>query len=139
MDSRSLLPLLTSEKGGSIDPTPTRPFSVASGISLRRAPETCPTLRAIRTRDFLYIRNFKPDRWPFGDPFGISANLQQTAKISEDYDLLANAPFRDMDASLTKSWLIAHSNEEAGGKFYQLAFASARRKSCTTFAATRNN
>ncbi|MCC6489976.1 MAG: sulfatase [Candidatus Hydrogenedentes bacterium] len=26
--------------------------------------------RAIRTRDYLYIRNFKPDRWPAGDPEG---------------------------------------------------------------------
>ena len=24
--------------------------------------------RAIRTRDFLYIRNFRPERWPVGDP-----------------------------------------------------------------------
>jgi len=24
--------------------------------------------RAIRTKDFLYIRNFEPDRWPAGDP-----------------------------------------------------------------------
>ena len=24
--------------------------------------------RAVRTKDFLYIRNFKPDRWPAGDP-----------------------------------------------------------------------
>ena len=26
--------------------------------------------RAIRTRDYLYIRNMKPDRWPAGDPEG---------------------------------------------------------------------
>jgi len=26
--------------------------------------------RAIRTRDHLYIRNYKPDRWPAGDPEG---------------------------------------------------------------------
>lgn len=25
-------------------------------------------MRGIRTKDFLYIRNFKPDRWPAGDP-----------------------------------------------------------------------
>ncbi|MCC6696635.1 MAG: sulfatase [Candidatus Hydrogenedentes bacterium] len=26
--------------------------------------------RAIRTKDYLYVRNFKPDRWPAGDPDG---------------------------------------------------------------------
>jgi len=26
--------------------------------------------RALRTRDFLYVRNFKPERWPAGDPPG---------------------------------------------------------------------
>jgi N-sulfoglucosamine sulfohydrolase len=124
MDARSLLPLLTSEKGGSIDPTRDAAIFGRERHYITSRPGNLPyPSRAIRTRDFLYIRNFKPDRWPFGDPFGISANLQQTAKISEDYDLMATAPFRDMDASLTKSWLIAHSNEEAGGKFYQLAFA----------------
>ena len=24
--------------------------------------------RALRTKEFLYIRNFAPDRWPMGDP-----------------------------------------------------------------------
>jgi N-sulfoglucosamine sulfohydrolase len=42
--------------------------------------------RAIRTADYLYIRNFKPDRWPAGDP--------------EDY--------ADIDNSPTKSFLLEH-------------------------------
>ena len=27
--------------------------------------------RALRTKDFLYIRNFRPERWPAGDPCAI--------------------------------------------------------------------
>ncbi|MBL8240317.1 MAG: sulfatase [Bryobacterales bacterium] len=30
--------------------------------------------RSVRTRDFLYIRNFEPDRWPTGGPDFVSSN-----------------------------------------------------------------
>ena len=30
--------------------------------------------RSIRTRDYLYIRNFEPDRWPTGGPDFVSSN-----------------------------------------------------------------
>lgn len=45
--------------------------------------------RAIRTRRYLYIRNFKPDRWPAGDPEG----------------------YEDIDASPTKTFMIEHREE----------------------------
>ena len=48
--------------------------------------------RAIRTREFLYIRNFRPDRWPAGDP--------------EKY--VAVGPFGDVDDGPTKQYLLAH-------------------------------
>jgi len=35
--------------------------------NVRRGDLTYP-VRGIRTRDFLYLRNFEPDRWPAGDP-----------------------------------------------------------------------
>ena len=31
-------------------------------------------MRSVRTRDFLYIRNFEPDRWPTGGPEFVSSN-----------------------------------------------------------------
>ena len=51
--------------------------------------------RAIRTSDFLYIRNFRPDRWPAGDP--------------ELY--FAVGPFGDCDDSPTKQWVLNHREE----------------------------
>jgi arylsulfatase A-like enzyme len=33
-------------------------------------------MRAIRTRDFLYIRNFRPDRWPAGTPHHERATIE---------------------------------------------------------------
>jgi uncharacterized sulfatase len=45
--------------------------------------------RAIRTSQHLYIRNFKPDRWPAGDPEG----------------------YHDIDESPTKTWMLEHRGE----------------------------
>ena len=45
--------------------------------------------RALRTQDYLYIHNFKPDRWPAGDP--------------DEY--------HDIDASPTKSFMLEHRQE----------------------------
>jgi arylsulfatase A-like enzyme len=69
MDGRSLLPLLKSESDGVVDPK--RDFVVVGRE--RHEPNARPgglpyPVRAIRTADFLYVRNFKPDRWPSGDP-----------------------------------------------------------------------
>lgn len=48
--------------------------------------------RAIRTREFLYIRNFHPERWPNGDP--------QT--------WMSTGPFGDIDNSPSKDGLLAN-------------------------------
>jgi arylsulfatase A-like enzyme len=39
--------------------------------------------RTIRTKEFLYIRNFRPDRWPAGDP-ELRAELEQWMKDTAD-------------------------------------------------------
>jgi N-sulfoglucosamine sulfohydrolase len=66
-------------------------------------------VRAIRTTDHLYIINFKPDRWPSGNPRTIPSG-----KIPS-FDQLANntyAAFPDIDASPTKAWMVEHRNDE---------------------------
>ncbi len=57
--------------------------------------------RAIRTDQFLYVRNFKPDRHPAGDP---------------QYGLL------NCDASPTKSYLTGLSQSHPDYRFYELSF-----------------
>lgn len=63
--------------------------------------------RAIRTREYLYIRNLRPDRWPAGDP--------QMWK--------AVGPFGDCDAGPTKDFILAHQDEVASAKFFNWSFA----------------
>jgi uncharacterized sulfatase len=116
MDGRSFLRQLTSRQSGWIDPQ--RDF-VILGRELhhhyaRDGNLPYPT-RAIRTRDFLYIRNFKPDRWPNGAPH----NVDDLA-LAADYARHEEAPYRDMDASLTKSWLLAHRAEPEAGRLLEL-------------------
>jgi uncharacterized sulfatase len=76
-------------------------------------------MRSIRTRDFLYIRNFAPDRWPMGAPLQATAAQPDLALIDEN----TRAAYPDMDASPTKTWLIANGAAPSWQKHYELAFA----------------
>ncbi len=52
-------------------------------------------MRAIRTTQFLYIQNLKPDRWPAGDP----------------KEFMAVGSYGDIDNGPAKRYLIEHRNE----------------------------
>ena len=68
MTGRSLMPLLVSEQSGKIDPE--RDFVVTGRerhANVRAGNVGYPT-RAIRTEQYLYVKNFRPERWPAGDP-----------------------------------------------------------------------
>ncbi len=57
--------------------------------------------RAIRTHEFLYIRNFEPTRWPVGDPPG----------------------YRDIDRSPTKRYMLRNRQNPDVRRLFKLAFA----------------
>ncbi len=64
--------------------------------------------RAIRTRDYLYILNLRPDRWPAGDP----VPFRDPSK-----------PFGDCDDGPTKRYILDHKNESPTDKhFFDLCF-----------------
>ena len=68
--------------------------------------------RALRTPDFLYIRNFAPDRWPMGSPKFTSQSDMPSVDALERDTFVA---FADMDASPTKAWLV----HEYGGEDWE--------------------
>ncbi len=68
LSGRSLLPLLVSGKEGRVDPSRTAAFSGRERHSSSRPENLGYPGRALRTPEFLYIRNFRPERWPAGDP-----------------------------------------------------------------------
>lgn len=77
-------------------------------------------VRALRTADFLYVKNFKPDRWPMGDPLGVNTNA-----VPSFEQVLQNTriTFADIDASPTKAWLVEHRNEKRLEKFIDFAWS----------------
>jgi N-sulfoglucosamine sulfohydrolase len=76
-------------------------------------------MRALRTKDFVYIRNFAPDRMPMGDAKGALATDALTGgAVTED----TRVGFADMDGSPTKSWLIAHRNDSQWKWHFENAF-----------------
>ena len=121
MTGRSLVSVLTSEKSGQVDDS--RDAVIVGRerhVAAARTGNLPYPQRAIRTRDFLYIRNFKPDRWPMGTGPGYGAPAAPMPSV----DALTNntfAAFGDLDASPTKAWIATHPNE-AGGRFFNIAF-----------------
>jgi arylsulfatase A-like enzyme len=112
MTGRSLAALLTSQQGGQIDPARDHIlFGKERHVPAQEAPDLggypC---RGIRTQDYLYIRNFRPDRWPNGTP-----NYQQAAVPGNWY--------ADTDNGPTKTFIIEHAEpDDAHHRYYQLSF-----------------
>lgn len=68
MTGRSFLDVLTSGRAGRVDAARTSALSGRERHSHSRFDNLGYPARAIRTARYLYIRNFKPERWPAGDP-----------------------------------------------------------------------
>ena len=77
--------------------------------------------RAIRTHDFLYIRNFAPDRWPAGDPHGMD-DLSVEAPPYEELEHDTYLAYADIDASPTKAWMIHNRADEEFREVFQIGF-----------------
>ena len=122
MTGRSLLNLLTSSQDAQVDPE--RTFVVTGRerhVGTAREGNLPYPQRAIRTKDFLYIRNFAPDRWPMGDPKG----LDDPTTVPPSFDELCEDTrlvYPDMDASPTKAWMIHHRAETQVQRLFEMGF-----------------
>jgi N-sulfoglucosamine sulfohydrolase len=126
MNGRSLLNVLKSRQSGLVDPERTFVVTGRERHVARARDGSLPyPMRGIRTRDFLYIINFKPDRWPMGNPHNIDGE-----KIPSPEALTENTfvTYMDMDAGPTKAWLVSHRNDPAWKWHYDLAFAKRPRE-----------
>jgi arylsulfatase A-like enzyme len=68
MTGRSFTNILKSEKSGMIDPSRSVMLIGKERHDLGRPYDQGYPVRAIRTADYLYVRNYEPDRWPVGNP-----------------------------------------------------------------------
>jgi uncharacterized sulfatase len=120
MTGLSFMNILTSDKSGKVD---RRRDHVLTGKE-RHVPaqESGPAgypMRAIRTHDFLYIRNYKPDRWPSGAPKGYAEPVQ----IDVSRPRGTHFGYADVDAAPTKSYMIKYQDEPQVAELFELAFA----------------
>lgn len=126
MTGRSLVKVLKSKASGLVDAQRTW---VVTGRERHVAGARDDFLpypqRAFRTKDYLYIINFKPDRWPLGNPYNLDTGETPGVEALRENTMVT---FMDMDASPTKAWLVAHRNEPEWKRHYDLAFAKRPRE-----------
>lgn len=103
MTGRTLIPLLR----GQPQPGRDRVFLERERHADVREGHLSYPVRAIRTREFLYVRNFRPDRWPAGDPVLF----------------FAVGPFGDIDGGPSKSLLLDRHDDPSIAPFFRLATA----------------
>jgi len=89
MTGRSLMSILTSKKNGRIDSACRYIFLGQERGSHVRYDNLGYPMRGIRSQQYLYIMNLKPDRWPIGDPAYV---LREKRKASNTEILIEDLP-----------------------------------------------
>jgi N-sulfoglucosamine sulfohydrolase len=113
LSGRSLLDLLRSNRSGQVDPTRTAAYAGRERHSSSRYNNWTYPQRALRTPDYLYIRNFRPDRWPAGDP----------VVLRDGKPAGMHSGYNDIDPSPTLTEMIARADEPGMRKFLDYAVA----------------
>ncbi len=107
MTGRSFLDILRSDKSGRVAPDRDHVFLERERHAWVRPEGQSYPIRAIRTDRFLYIRNFRPQLWPAGDP-----NFPNVVGF-----------YGDVDGSPTKTEILQRQKEPSIAPFFQRAFA----------------
>ena len=109
MSARSLWKVLKSKKDGQVDPSRDAVITGRERHVFSSRPGYLPyPQRAIRTKDYQFIINFRPDRWPLGDPYLLDTPQEPS------YALLENQTFvtlSDEDAGPTKAWIVSNRKD----------------------------
>jgi uncharacterized sulfatase len=105
MTGRGIMDILTSKKEGRIDPQRTRVFTGRERHTLAQPNSTGGyPMRAIRTHEYLYIRNYRPERFPTG------------------VDTHAANAYRDIDPGPAKTYMMEHRGDPAVANLFELGF-----------------
>lgn len=114
MSGRSVLGLLSSTASGVVDPTRDAVFTGRERHSSSRWNTLGYPQRAIRTEQYLYIRNFAPERWPAGSP----------RKYEQDGTLgPMHGGYHDIDAAPTLELLTSRADDPYFHSYLHLAVA----------------
>ncbi|MDF2924199.1 MAG: Arylsulfatase [Paenibacillaceae bacterium] len=101
MSGGSLLRIVQSRESGQIDPSRNRIFMGKERHDVGTEGDVGYPVRCIRTEQYLYVHNFKPELWPAGNP---------------------ETGFTNVDGSPTKTLLIEQHESGETDYYYDLAF-----------------
>lgn len=123
---RSLVRHLQSDRSGQIDSNWNEVFMGRERhVENARADYMPYPQRAVRTHEFLYIINFRPDRWPLGDPYRLDGNFPPTA---EELAETTRVTLPDEDAGPTKAWLVGVRNDPRWKKHFDWVYGKRPRE-----------
>lgn len=120
MTGRSLWNVLRSRSSGQVDPERDAVFTGRERhVENAREGYLPYPQRAIRTAAFSYIINFRPERWPLGDPYRLHGDEPPSRE-----ELVTNTRVThpDEDAGPTKAWMVARRDDPAWSGHYQWVY-----------------
>lgn len=108
MTGKSLLDILLSGKSGRVEESRDKVFIGKERHGWVRKDGVGYPCRAIRTEEYLYIKNFEPDRWPLGSP-------------EPEYNYNGK-PYGDSNYCASTVYLLEHKDEAGMKRLFELAF-----------------
>ena len=112
LSGKSLMPTLNNNRSGYVDSSRVAVYSARERHSSSRYNSLSYPQRALRTNDFLFIRNFTPKRWPAGAP----QKFESGDSLGPMHD-----GYHDIDAAPSLTYLVENRDDPKVGYFFHLA------------------
>ncbi len=126
MTARSLWPVLKSDREGLVVPKRTAVFvGRERHVAAAREGHLPYPQRGIRTKDHCFIINFKPDRYPLGDPYRLDGDDPPT---TEELTTNTFITLPDEDQGPTKAWIVNHRHDPEWKHYYTHAYGKRPRE-----------
>ena len=76
--------------------------------------------RAIRTKEYLFVKNYRPERWPAGDPVPVTKENDERSRVKGFRDLYPG--YHDIDDSPSKTFMMENKEKEEVKKLFKKTF-----------------
>ena len=117
IQGKSLVPIFKSDKSGQVEEERDYVLLAKERNDIGRPHNQGYPIRAIRKGDFLYLKNFEPDRWPTGNP---------------------ETGYMDTDGSPTKSYILNQRRRGESAYFWKLNFGKRPQEELYNLAEDRD-